>query len=248
MTAVEWLAAGEHELPADDQFLTERELAWMGRMRFPKRRLEYRLARWCAKTAIAATVEPAPPVGEVEIGHLPEGAPAGYIRGAEFERRISMTDRAGWAVCAIAPPGIEVGVDLELVETRTPGFVADFFTASERLITMRGREVDPLLANLIWSAKESALKVLRTGLRRDTRSVEVTMEPGPGDAWTPFTVAADGLSRPFAGWWRRYGEFVLTVAASHPTATPISLSASTGLATAEPVHSWLDQPAPIDVD
>jgi len=93
-----------------------------------------------------------------------------------MERRISMTDRAGWAVCAIAPPGIEVGVDLELVESRSTLFVQDYFTDAERRVALTGESADPLLTNLIWSAKESALKVLRTGLRRDTRSVEITLE------------------------------------------------------------------------
>ena len=50
---VEWLAVGEEEVPVDNEWLTPRERAWLDRMRFPKRRLEYRLARWGAKAAIA---------------------------------------------------------------------------------------------------------------------------------------------------------------------------------------------------
>jgi 4'-phosphopantetheinyl transferase len=248
VTAVEWLAAGEHEVPAGDGFLTERELAWMGRMRFPKRRLEYRLARWCAKTAVAAVMQPSPGLSKVEIGHLPEGAPAGYVDGTEMERRISMTDRAGWAVCAIAPPGIEVGVDLELVEPRSVLFAEDYFTDRERRVALTGDGADPLVTNLIWSAKESALKVLRTGLRRDTRSVEVTLEAGTGDTWAPLSVSGEGIHGEFTGWWRRYGDFVLTLATSHPTSAPVSLSEPTGLSAAEPVHSWLSQPGPIEAD
>ena len=46
------------------------------------------------------------------------------------------------------------------------------------------------VANLIWSAKESALKVLRTGLRRDTRSVDVSLLPDPPvDGWQPAQLA-----------------------------------------------------------
>ncbi len=37
-----------------------------------------------------------------------------------------------------------------------------------------------LAANLIWPAKESALKVLRTGLRADTRTVEVVLAEPSG--------------------------------------------------------------------
>jgi 4'-phosphopantetheinyl transferase len=245
MSAVVWQSACEHEVPVDNEWLTERELAWLNRMRFPKRRLEYRMARWCAKAAIAGVVDPPPAIGQIEIGHLPEGAPAGYVDGLEMARRISMTDRAGWAICAIAPEGVEVGVDLELVETRSPLFVRDFFTPAEAARAEHG--ADPMMSNLIWSAKESALKVLRTGLRRDTRSVEVEIEDAAGDGWARFSVAGDGIATPFPGWWRRYGVFVVTIVADAPTGPPVALEPRPGLATAEPVHSWLGQPGPIDL-
>ena len=65
-----------------------------------------------------------------------------------------------------------------------------------------------LLANLVWCGKESALKVLRTGLRRDTRSVEVSFpEGGAVDGWAPMSVrAVEGTV--FPGWWQRFGAFV----------------------------------------
>ncbi|MGI9648275.1 MAG: 4'-phosphopantetheinyl transferase family protein [Acidimicrobiia bacterium] len=235
------MASGEHEVPPDDGWLTDREAAWMAGMRFPKRRLEYRLARWGAKAAIAATLNPPPSPHVVEIGHLPEGAPAGFVGDSPLKRRISMTDRAGWAVCAIAPPGVEVGVDLELVEERSRLFVADYFTPAEQAIAMVGNTVDPMVANLVWSAKESALKVMRTGLRRDTRSVEVSPGKPVDGEWIGLTVTVDD-GRQFPGWWRRFGEFVLTMAADHPTLPPHSLSRVPALETAQPVHSWLEQP------
>jgi hypothetical protein len=46
----------------------------------------------------------------------------------------------------------------------------------------------------------------------------------------------------FPGWWRRYGSFLLTVAASEPTAPPVSIHSSPLLATAEPTDSWQRQP------
>jgi 4'-phosphopantetheinyl transferase len=240
MTSVEWMAVGEHEVPADDEWLSVRERAWLDRMRFPKRRLEYRLARWGAKAAVAAAYDGSL-AGPVEIGHLPEGAPAGYVAGTEISRRISMTDRAGWAVCAVAPPGVEVGVDLELVEPRSSAFVRDYFTPAEQAVAINGAEPDPVVANLVWSAKESVLKVLRTGLRRDTRTVEVAGGPVSQRAWVPFTATADGDPRSFAGWWRRFGAFLLTIAADSPTPPPRVLEGR-GLETARPVHSWLERP------
>ena len=69
-----------------------------------------------------------------------------------------------------------LGCDLELVEPRSDRFVADYLTAAEQQLVLGAGPERDLVANLIWSAKESALKVLRVGLRRDTRSVEVTLD------------------------------------------------------------------------
>jgi 4'-phosphopantetheinyl transferase len=242
MGSIDWMAAGEHELPEGDDWLTDREAAWMEHMRFPKRRLEYRLARWVAKAAIAATLNPPPPIRRIEIGHLPEGAPAGYVDDRPLGRRISMTDRAGWAVCALAPPGVEVGIDLELVEERSRLFVEDYFTPAEQSMALDGDVVDPVVANLVWSAKESALKVLRTGLRRDTRSVEVGLAQSGDGGWSGLTVTVDD-GRRFPGWWRRFGDFLLTMAADHGTEPPRPLTSAPTLETAEPVHSWLETQA-----
>ena len=114
-----------------------------------------------------------------------------------------------------------LGCDLEIVEPRSAGFVADFLTSSERdwVPAQPATETDAA-ANLIWSAKESALKVLQTGLRRDTRSVEVaigaaeavsTHEDGEGQRLGPPGGETCG-GRRTAGWWRRGGRFLLTVA------------------------------------
>lgn len=174
--------------------------------------------------------------------NAPDGAPYLLLDGAPAGFDVSVTDRAGWAVCVV---GRRVGCDLELVEPRSPAFVRDFLTpAEQRYVAARppGDERDAA-ANLIWSAKESALKLLRTGLRRDTRSVRVSVG-GPGrDGWAALSVRHGG-GPPFAGWWRREGAFVLTVATAEPGPRPVALDRPGILGTAAPRHSWLDQPAP----
>jgi len=98
----------------------------------------------------------------------------------------------------VGPPGRAIGCDLEIVEPRSDAFVEDFLTAAERSLVAGAPDEDArhLLANLVWCGKESALKVLRTGLRRDTRSVEVSLPGGPGQddcfismCVAPFTVS-----------------------------------------------------------
>ncbi len=240
--AASWLAVCETAVPTDDEWLTGPEAARLAAMRFTKRRLESRLGRWTAKQAVAGALRlqtGAPDTGQVSIVNAPDGAPEAFVDGEPIGIAISMTDRAGWAVCITLPGAASVGCDLELVEPRSAAFVADYFTPPEQAAVAAADNHD-LMANAIWSAKESALKVLRTGLRRATRSVEVTLD-GDGNGWHPLEVVAAEGDR-FPGWWIRFGEFVLTVAASVPTASPVSQVEPPPLAEAEPLHSWMDAP------
>ena len=207
------------------------------------------MGRWTAKNAIALFLKrPCSPesLHAVEIDRAPDGAPAPLVDDRPAPASISMTDRADQAICVVGPPGVGLGCDLELVEPRSDAFVADYLTAAEQRIVGQpsDREGHDLRANLIWCGKESALKVLRTGLRRDTRSVEVSFpdEP-PVDGWAAMRVhATEGAE--FPGWWRRYGDFLLTVAASRPIEPPRPLVDPPGLATAVPAHEWLRRSSP----
>jgi 4'-phosphopantetheinyl transferase len=242
--SLRWLSQGMADAPADDAWLSPREAAWIARMRFPKRRSEFRLGRWTAKKALALYLErdaSAGALASIEIDRAPDGAPAPLVDGRPADAYVTMTDRADQAVCLVGPSGTALGCDLELVEPRSAAFVGDFLTAAEqRLVATAGAERD-LVANLVWCGKESALKVLRTGLRRDTRSVEVSFPDGPKvDGWAPMTVrAVEGAV--FPGWWQRFGAFVLTLAATEPFAPPRPLLDPPGLATAVPAHSWLSE-------
>jgi len=173
-----WLARSVDLTPDTDDWLAPAERAYADRQRFTKRRTEFRAARFTAKSAIAEVLgRPTDPaaLAAIEIRHEPSGAPCAWVDDRPIAWQVSLTDRADWAVCLLSPGASRIGCDLELVEARSAAFVDDFFTPEEQRY-VAGRP-DPvardLAANLIWSAKESALKVLTTGLRRDTRSVEV---------------------------------------------------------------------------
>jgi 4'-phosphopantetheinyl transferase len=240
-----WLSQGMDEAPASDEWLSPRELDWLAGMRFAKRRGEFRLGRWTAKNALARFLGRPRGLADlrlIAIDRFPDGAPSPLVDGLPAPASISMTDRADQAVCVVAGPGPVLGCDLELVEPRSDRFVADYLTASEQAIVggAKSDEERHILANLIWCGKESALKVLHTGLRRDTRSVVVSFPATRAmDGWSPLLVrAVEGTA--FPGWWRRYGEFLLTVAASEPLPPPRPLVDPPGLASAAPAHSWLD--------
>ncbi|HEX3222247.1 MAG TPA: 4'-phosphopantetheinyl transferase superfamily protein [Nocardioides sp.] len=241
-----WLARGEQGIPGSNDWLTADEAARASATPFTKRRTEYLLRRWVCKQAVAAVAglpDDLRSLARIEVTNRATGAPAVVVDGEEAGLDVSLSDRAGWAVCVVGEALGRLGCDLEIVEPRSAGFVADFLTAAEReYVAAQGSEDHDLAANLIWSAKESALKVLQTGLRRDTRSVEVVVgEPDGATGWAALEVRpAEGGVLP--GWWRRAGTFVVTVAAEAPLRSPTALVGSGDLETARPVHSWVDRP------
>ena len=247
-----WLARGEIELPEHDGWLSAAERDAVAAIRFTKRRQEYLTRRWTAKHAIATVLDDGRGRGafgelaSIEIRNHPSGAPWVAVDGERLPLEISITDRAGWAVCLVGEPrGDErLGIDLELVEPRSEGFVDDYLTADERRC-VRARppgEHRDAAANLMWSAKEAALKVLQVGLRADTRTIEVTIEHAARpDGWSALTMV-DRAGERFHGWWRRDGQFVLTLATRAPFEPPTPLAGGVALADAEPLHSWMERP------
>ncbi len=245
-----WHSLGERSLPEARDWLASGELERMAAMRFTKRRGEWLLARWTAKQALAAVLGLADDPSSLArleirtiIGGDAQGAPEVFVDGLRYEVGISLTDRADWAVCVVGPVA-ELGCDLELVEARSDRFVRDYFTPREQAaVTDPGFDASgDAVANLIWSAKESALKVLRTGLRRDTRSVEVSFPAEQAvDGWQVLRVRTEE-GRELSGWWRQYSEFLLTVVTGRPVPPPQALRDPPGLATAHPSHSWLAAP------
>jgi 4'-phosphopantetheinyl transferase len=227
-----WLVRADRDLPAGTGWLGPVEAARLSGLRFPKRRREYLLRRFAAKHAVAAllgrSTDDASLAG-VEISNLASGAPYLRLDGEAAHLALSISDRAGWAVCVLrAAEAGPIGCDLELIEPRSPAFVRDYLTGAERAyVHMRpGGDERHAMANVIWSAKESALKVLGVGLRRDSRSVQVSVGPAPVDDWGALTILdRDGGDR-FRGWWRRYPAFVFTVATATEAAPPVPLEAS----------------------
>lgn len=250
-TAPLWHSVGEHEIPADPTWLAAAERERAESLRFTKRRNDYLLGRFTSKSALARTlglpIEPAS-LRRIEVRNRasgPErGAPEVFLDGAPAPFELSITDRAGWGVSTLTPPGVRVGCDLEIVEPRSDAFVADYLTRQEQEFVAAGRSEQARFAraNLLWSAKESVLKLLRTGLRRDTRSVEVRVSGGAGrDGWCELRACAvEG--RLFSGWWCRFGPFLLTFAFEARVESPRALVDPPGLQRARPSHSWLEAP------
>lgn len=251
--AVQWLAVEEAEVPSGLDWLTAAEQARVARMRFTKRRNEYLLRRYAGKRAAAAVLLPdhrpdRATLARIGVLNRPGGAPYVEVDAVAAGVDISLTDRAGAAVALIGAEGSmasgTLGVDLEVVEPRSEGFVTDYLTPREqawvRAEQAQGRR--EVAANLLWSGKEAALKVLQVGLRADTRSVEIEVHPGPVvEGWAPLrAVVAGGAA--FPGWWRRDGAYLLTVTTRAAMAPPPLLTGGARLAEVVPAHSWMASP------
>jgi len=226
-----WLEQTEADLPAHDDWLSPNEAALLGRMRFAKRRADWRLGRWTAKRAAAAYLNlPADPraLREIEVRPATSGAPELLVANRRAAITISISHRAGIAACALATRDVALGCDLELIEPRDAGFVADYFTAEEQALIARTPEQDrPRLVTLLWSAKESALKALREGLRVDTRSLAVTLPDHKHahtglDPWRSLQVRYAG-GEVFRGWWQSTDEIVRTLVGAPDPNAPVLL-------------------------
>lgn len=130
-----WLARGEPDLPGDASWLCDDEVAYVDAQRFAKRRTEFLVARWTAKQSVRRLLSMAGTAANlrrIAVRHAATGAPRVYLDGQPIDCRISLTDRAGWAVCLVGFDSVPIGCDLELVEPRSERFVRDYFTAAER--------------------------------------------------------------------------------------------------------------------
>jgi len=243
-----WLEQTGTDVPENDDWLAGRERLYVERLRIPKRRSDWRLGRWTAKRAIAAFLRaPYDPemLARIEIRSAASGAPLAFRENAPAAVSISITHRCGIAACAVAPPEMAIGCDLELIEPRSDAFLTDYFTVAEQALLARFPAAERVVfSNLLWSAKESALKVLKVGLRIDTRCVEVSLgenppteaeeflrglthssnfdEPRPFEEWFPLSVCcANGQS--FRGWWMPMCDLVRTIVTAPSAGAPLIL-------------------------
>ena len=234
---VYWLQQTDADVPAADDWLSEWEAIFLRRLRFTKRRWDWRLGRWTAKQAVALFLN-MPTQREtlvsIEIRPAASGVPEVFFADQPAPITISLSHRDGAAVCAVAPERAALGCDLEVIEPRSDAFVADYFTPEEQTFVAQASAADrPRLLALLWSAKESTLKALRTGLRLDTRCVVVKPvdtlqrwgEPAACSSgiWYPLQVSHN-QEEIFHGWWRQTGNLLQTLVATPRPSPPISLA------------------------
>lgn len=250
---VYWLEQCAADVPLDDDWLNRHESERLNLLRIPKRRADWRLGRWTAKLAVAAFLKLGSDLQTLEQFEITSditGAPLVFFQNMPVDLCISISHREARAVCALSPAGTRVGCDLEFIEEHGAAFVEDYFTIKEQAMVGDALPGDrTALVALLWSAKESTLKALQTGLRLDTRSVEVKFNrpvisnearsctrdlasrrndlaaPCSSQAWSELSVACDN-GQIFEGWWQQRGEFITTIVTTTAATTPVLLAAS----------------------
>lgn len=207
-----WALARGDEVPDGDAWLGPKERVVQEALRVPKRRSDWRMGRLAAKRLLTDLVG-VQAFERIEVVAADDGAPEAFVDGFPLDLSLSISHRGDLAAAATRRGG-RVGCDLERVEPRTQRFIEDYFTESERgAIEQTEASLRVRHVALTWSAKESALKALRVGLRRDTRRVDVAVaDPGAtGDVWSELVVTLSPENRSLRGRWRQLADSVLTI-------------------------------------
>jgi len=232
---VRWFEQPLASVSPQDDWLDAGEQAHCLSLRFAKRRSDWRLGRWTAKNAAAEYLGlacDAATLSTIHIRAAASGAPEVFVHDAPARVSISLSHRDGIAACALGPPEVKLGCDLETIEPRSDSFVEDYFTPEEQAAILHAPEAARCAqVALLWSAKESVLKVLRTGLRRSTRQLSVVLREEdlvylsreltatshdllsgmqPDESWLPLSVSCEGQI--FRGRWIRGARLVRTLA------------------------------------
>ena len=214
-----------HDLPDHENWLTRQEAEVLAGFKFPRRCRDWLLGRWTAKAALGR-FQPAAerPMTDWQVEADVDGAPMILKEGQRTEIPVSLSHRGNHALCTLAEMPMRLGCDLETVEIRSRSFEETFFTASELAMLEQQPASDRArLVTLIWSAKESALKALHTGLKADTRRVIVRSCSSDSSAWNSLEVEDSLDGGVFHGWWRDFDGMVMTVLSDQAIDPPIEL-------------------------
>jgi 4'-phosphopantetheinyl transferase len=230
VSSVGWLVQTLSDVPDDESWLGPYERSVLVNLRFAKRRDDWRLGRWTAKRAIQTSnpVSESLDLSAIEIRAASDGAPEAYLNGRPALLSISLSHSHGLGFCVIGPGDNPLGCDLEFIEPRTLDFIDDYITTDERDSL---KNLDPhhraVFATVLWSIKESVLKVLREGLRRDTRDVLVRYDGNPdSEGWNLWTATCAGCVHGFAGWWSQRNGFIQSVLATRQIEPPYEIAIS----------------------
>lgn len=176
------LDQSEHSPEHLPGLLSPRELSTYRSLRFPKRAREWLSARLLLKATlrtIATSTGTDSRIGwskdlrSIECPADDLGKPQLAYANISQPYSISISHRDPYVAIAIRNDAIPFGIDLERIEPKNEAFYNDYFTAAEQEQFRNGTGRREDLACTFWSAKESIIKALGTGLRTDVRTIHI---------------------------------------------------------------------------
>lgn len=177
-------------LARPSRFLTGREMEHFRSLSVNRRRIEWLAGRLNLKLLLSKFLGRGHDFQSFEIlpgaaGHPVASLRHGGLMQIPIRNGLSLSHREGATASAVsAEPGVEVGIDVELMEARDRAMLDDYFHPSEAdlLDALPGR-LAPCGIALGWSIKESVLKAMGTGLTASAASVAIVkLNAGSGMA------------------------------------------------------------------
>lgn len=173
ITTISSLLNGVEEMAVQQNLTTAEQAVYRG-FKTRKRQVEWLAGRIAVKQLYIKLSHNR--YNPLDLSVAREGTGAPYLIEGDIRTsgRISISHTAGCVVVLLTKSELRIGIDLEEVSSREPAFITDYFTPMEQNY-IRGNQ--PLTmefrANLLWSAKESVLKAISTGLGVDPLRVEI---------------------------------------------------------------------------
>jgi 4'-phosphopantetheinyl transferase len=216
-----WCVQSFDLIPEDLDWLSYSEHNRYQQFRFPKRQQEWLLGRWTSKYLLSKilTGSSAISFSDLSIFNEDSGGPFVMWNDQHLGGSLSISHRGKNAVAAFCfHTENSIGIDLEEIESKSDGFVEDYFTEPEaRMVKALSLEKQALAASLLWSGREAIVKALKIGLRIDTRQITLDLPPLTShENWQPVAI----LQTPAEGknlklFWRTLNLSLVTLAIKH---------------------------------
>jgi len=155
-----------------ETYLTEYEIDASKRFRNEKRKLEYFSGIITAKECYMRQSPDIISYHDIEIQKDEKGKPFYYSSKdkKEIPINLSISHSHEFSVAIISKN--QVGIDLELIESRSPSFYKEVFTESERELISENNK----LGTIYWTAKEAFSKAIGEGFHVNFRDIELKFD------------------------------------------------------------------------
>lgn len=153
------------------QFLTAGEQEILREFKVEKRRIEWLAGRLNTKLLLSKYIGRGYDFLNFEILPGPNGRPVATMKLNEvmqvpLKNGLSLSHREGASASAIsAGTGVKLGIDVEMMESRSELMLEDYFKENEiAILSKLPSDISAYGIALAWSIKESVLKAMQVGL------------------------------------------------------------------------------------